>query len=68
MVIKVNSNNKSFIYDCSVFPRIGESIIYEDNCYMVRSVYYHVWNNKANIEMNNKANIEVDVEYRCIYK
>ena len=58
MKIKVKSSlgSSDFIYECPIFPRIGESIIKDKKVYIVRSVYYII--NEKDVQ------IEVDVEYR----
>jgi len=42
MKIKVNTPNNKFVYNCETLPRIKETIVYKNNSYIVRGVYYYV--------------------------
>jgi len=57
MNIKVNTNKNNFIYNCEIFPRTGESIVYKNHYYKVRDIYYHV-------NIYGITTIEVDAEFR----
>jgi len=55
MIINVNTDKDNFIYDCKIFPRKGEFIVYKNNYYMVTNIYYRV---------TLITTIDVDAEFR----